>query len=44
MDRAGIDQQPEFAAATFVDLIVGQLQRIERGIPAVPELTMAGGR
>lgn len=37
---AGLDQRPEEIGAVAVDLVVAQMQRGERGVPAVPFTTM----
>lgn len=37
---AGLDQRPEEIGAVAVDLVIAQLQRGERGVPAVPFTTM----
>ncbi len=39
-DIAGLDQRPEEIGAVAVDLVIAQLQRGERGAPAVPFTTM----
>lgn len=41
---AGIDQRPDQIGATTIDLVIAQVQRGERGIPAVPITTMVEGR
>ena len=40
---AGIDQQFEAVGAAAVDIIVGQINRNERGIPSTPQLIMTDG-
>jgi len=40
---AGIDQRPEHIGAASMDLIIGSLQRGERGVPDVPLTTMVEG-
>ena len=40
---AGIDQRPEDVGAAAVDLIVGQINRNERGIPENPKLVLTRG-
>jgi DNA-binding LacI/PurR family transcriptional regulator len=42
-DLAGVDQRPRDIGAAASDLIVGALQRGERGVPAVPLTTMVEG-
>lgn len=42
-DIAGVDQRPADIGAAATDLIVGALQRGERGVPAVPLTTMVEG-
>jgi hypothetical protein len=39
----GLDQRPEEIGATGVDLVTAQLQRGERGIPAMPLTTTVEG-
>ncbi|WP_232767685.1 LacI family DNA-binding transcriptional regulator [Geminisphaera colitermitum] len=41
---AGLDQRPEVVGAAVIDLITGQIQRNETGIPADPKVTMVEGR
>jgi LacI family transcriptional regulator len=42
-DFAGIDQQPEWVGAAAVDMIVAQINRNERGVPASPrQITTEG--
>ena len=43
-DCAGIDQNSELMAAAAVDLVLGQLQRNERGIPPFPKVVMVEGK
>jgi DNA-binding LacI/PurR family transcriptional regulator len=43
-DIAGIDQRPDQIAAAAIDLVIAQVQRGERGIPAVPITTMVEGQ
>jgi LacI family transcriptional regulator len=40
---AGLDQLPDQIGATAVDLVIGQLQRGERGVPALACTTMVEG-
>lgn len=40
---AGIDQQFEAVGAAAVDIIVGQINRNERGVPPTPQLIMTDG-
>jgi hypothetical protein len=40
---AGLDQLPDQIGATAVDLVIGQLQRGERGVPTMASTTMVEG-
>jgi hypothetical protein len=40
---AGLDQLPDQIGATAVDLVIGQLQRGERGVPKMASTTMVEG-
>ncbi len=40
---AGIDQRPEHIGAAAMDMLIGQIQRGERGVPDVPLTTMVEG-
>jgi Transcriptional regulators len=40
---AGVDQRPDRIGATAVDLVIGQLQRGERGVPEVSSTMMVEG-
>ncbi len=40
---AGINQQDEAVGAAVVDLIVGQLQRNEKGLPTTPKIVLTEG-
>ncbi|HEX2101229.1 MAG TPA: LacI family DNA-binding transcriptional regulator [Candidatus Synoicihabitans sp.] len=40
----GIDQNYGLVAAAAIDLLIGQLHRNERGVPAEPKLTLMPGR
>lgn len=40
---AGLDQRPDQIGSTAVDLVIGQLQRGERGLPALACTTMVEG-
>ncbi len=39
----GIDHQPVRTAAAAVDLVVGQIHRNERGVPAAPQTVLLDG-
>lgn len=41
---AGLDQRPEVVGAAVIDLIIGQIQRNETGIPDDPKVMMVEGR
>lgn len=41
---AGVDQRPDKIGAAAIDLVIGQLQRGDRGIPDVPITTMVEGQ
>jgi DNA-binding LacI/PurR family transcriptional regulator len=41
---AGIEEQPEEIGATAIELLAAMIQRGEKGIPAVPKVTMIDGR
>lgn len=41
---AGLDQRPDVVGAAVIDLITGQIQRNETGIPDDPKVTMIEGR
>lgn len=40
---AGIDGLPELTGAAAIDLLIGQIHRNERGVPAAPKLTLTEG-
>ncbi|AHF90871.1 LacI family transcriptional regulator [Opitutaceae bacterium TAV5] len=40
---AGLDQRPEVVGASAIDLVIGQIQRNETGIPADPKVVMVEG-
>ncbi len=41
---AGIEERPEEIGATAIELLAAMIQRGEKGIPAVPRVTMIDGR
>ena len=41
---AGIEERPAEIGATAIELLAGMIQRGEKGIPAVPKVTMIDGR
>lgn len=41
---AGIEERPEEIGATAIELLAGMIQRGEKGVPAVPKVTMVEGR
>jgi LacI family transcriptional regulator len=42
-ELAGIDQNANLVGEAAVDLLIGQLQRNERGLPDYPKTTLVGG-
>jgi DNA-binding LacI/PurR family transcriptional regulator len=41
---AGIEERPEEIGATAIELLAAMIQRGEKGVPAVPKVTMIDGR
>jgi hypothetical protein len=41
---AGIEERPEEIGATALELLAAMIQRGEKGVPAVPKVTMVEGR